>query len=343
MLPSRSIPPSPAPGPSSIHYHAHLLGKPVFALICGPSIADPSFVESADTALGVDEKARLQREHCARVVSGRFEDTPFTGLPRTANNREEKADREALLEAAISICAQMSASDPTYALVQADLRDVLASLARIEKGQKHLLRRSALALATLALIVGGVWHIIGNQGKTHARIETTSDQITRLDQKVDERFTTERRYMALILARSNDRLKDWETMPPAERFDLALEEIAAEQDIPADELRALLDPYVSLVEADRDPDAVDRYYVQMRQQAFTEAAKIAEIEAEAAVSRMEAAETKSRAAQMLLDKEKEKASAERKRAIDLFRKRVPPTTPQATTVTLLMPLRNPPP
>ena len=156
--------------------------------------------------------------------------------------------------------------------LQDQLRPLLDAQLRIEKKQKRLLLLSLCTLVVLALIGGGVWLLLRQQGETDARVISTHQEIDELGKKVEARFTKERGYMALILARSNERLKDWENMPPAMQFDLALDEIAAEQKIPANELRALLDLYVSLVEAEQNPDAEDRYYVQMRQQAFVKEA-----------------------------------------------------------------------
>jgi len=316
------------------YYYAHSFDadparrKQIFAIVCGPTLRSPTFTEKDDATLTADQKAPLQEAHCQRIFSGKFDATPLASLPRTVNHGHPINDNAAALRAAIDICAQLATRQPAFqsacALVQVSLQEKLQPLLdaqlRLEKKQKRLLLLSLCTLAALALIGGGIWLLLRQQERTDARLASTYQQLDLLDQKVEARFTRERGYMALILARSNERLKDWETMPPAIRFDLALGEIAAEQKIPANELRALLDLYVSLVEAEQNPDAEDLYYVQMRQQAFAEAAKTAGTEAEAAISRMKAAQTKAQAAQTIADRESEMATEERKRAIDFFTK-----------------------
>lgn len=169
-------------------------------------------------------------------------------------------------------------------------------------------------------VAAAIFLLLGAIGWGVHYITTQNQGITSEVKEIKVVFAKERSFMARILARANDRIKDWENMKPAERFDLALDEIAREDKIPADELRALLDLYVERVEIDPDAEAEDKYYVLMRKQLFGDAAKLASSEAETAEARMKQQASRRAAAQAVLEKAAEEEQLERQRAIDFFQK-----------------------
>lgn len=70
------------------YYYAHSTGKDVIAFVCASGLSRPGY--EVDEKGGPGElalKARLQMEHRDRVESGKFDDTPLAGKPRTLNER----------------------------------------------------------------------------------------------------------------------------------------------------------------------------------------------------------------------------------------------------------------
>ncbi len=194
-------------------------------------------------------------------------------------------------------------------------------LARMSRKVDHVqrdtrsLRKAALfGMAALVLVTGGVYLIWEQTRQTGQDIEQTRNEIT----EIKDIYAKERKLMALILGRSNKRLKDWPDMPPAKRFELALEEIAADQEIPLRELRDMLDLYVARVEADPDAGAEDKYYVLMRRQAFGDAAQLARSEAGNAEQRMRQHAARKDAAQALARQVAAQEDEERRRAMDFY-------------------------
>ncbi|HRK16983.1 MAG TPA: DUF4062 domain-containing protein, partial [Prosthecobacter sp.] len=140
---------------------------------------------------------------------------------------------------------------------------------RVQRDTRHLRKAALLGLAALMLVAGGVSLVWRQARQTGDDIAETRKEIS----EIKDIHARERKFMALILGKANERLKDWESMTPAMRFDLALDEIAADQKIPARELRDMLDLYVARVEADPDAEAEDKFYALMRRQAFGEAGR----------------------------------------------------------------------
>ncbi len=176
------------------------------------------------------------------------------------------------------------------------------------------------AAAAIVLILGGIgWavHHVINQNRD---LKKNIGQVQTDVAEVKNLFTQERKFMALIIGRVNKRLKDWETMSPAQRFDLALDEISAEEDIPSQELRDLLDLYVQRIEADPAAEFEDKYNVLMRKQDYEEAAQLASTDGQSAENRMNQQAAREKAAQAIQTAAAEQKNLERQRAIDSYQK-----------------------
>jgi len=316
------------------YYYAHSFDgdpvhrKQIFAIVCGPTLRSPTFTEKDDATLTAAQKAPLQEAHCQRIFSGKFDATPLASLPRTVNHGQPINDNAAALRAAIDICAQLATRQPAFqsacALVQVSLQDQLQPLLdaqlRIEKKQKRLLLLSLCTLAVLALVGGGIVLLrIGQEKAANLQAQASAQLVTQMSE-VKSIFSKERKFMALILGRANERIKEWENMAPAQRFDLALDQIAAEQKIPARELRDLLDLYVQRVEADPDAEAEDKYYLLMRKQAFDQAAKLAATEGRTAEERMKQQASRKAAAKAIQENATVQEDLERQRAVNFYHK-----------------------
>lgn len=158
------------------YYYAHLKGKRVYAIVCGPALADSSFREEADV-LEVTEKETLQRQHAARVVSGKFDDTPFI-LDRTLNNRNSHENLEDFLKTAARLCGELARHDvrhnTSYNQVKAEL-DAL----RVEQGRTGRFSRNTLlvvALSVLGFLLIGVtiWRRVDDWALSEAEARDTA-------------------------------------------------------------------------------------------------------------------------------------------------------------------------
>lgn len=288
------------------YYYAHQQCKPVFALTCGPALADPSFEERPDE-LTVEEKQALQKAHCARVASGRFADTPLsdtTRFSRTSNNREVQSTREHLLKAAISICADMARTDPDYVTVKEDFQEQLAHLLSIKDDTTAIrcdtrtnLRRQILVASVILIVLVclgiGIVHLVNE-----SRIN--KENIISMGSKFElEREITER-----ILSRAKERIAVWRSMSPSERFKMALNEIAAEDDIPSKQLSSLLDFYAERVNADPQSDFIDQYNAAMIKGDIAGAETLASNEIRNAKLRKEKRSSVIKAASEILERER---------------------------------------
>ena len=193
---------------------------------------------------------------------------------------------------------------------QIDVKD------EVRSSRKRILTGLALVLMILGIGGFGMWMIKRDTGRLQEQMTGVVTDIS----EVKTGFARERKFMALILARANERTKAWENMPAGQRFDLALDQIASEQKIPAKELRDLLDLYIQRVTADPDAEAEDKYNVLMCQQDFGQAAQLAGSEGRAAKARMHRQVAIENAAKALALQAAGERDKDRQRAVDFFRK-----------------------
>lgn len=285
-----TLPPgTPRRSYTQMEYHlARELGLRVYTFLL-PETYPFDVPAKADTP----EQTQLQAAHRALIQS-----SPHL-YEKPANDLDLRARIIALQEQVIS------------------LEQEQRSIAKEVKTTRHSgLRAVAAILFILAGIGWGIHHIASQNMGVSAAIAKVQNDVT----EVKAVFTKERKFMSLILARANDRLKEWENMKPNERFDLALDQIAAEQKIPSKELRDLLDLYTERVESDPDAEFEDKYNVLMRKQAFSHAAQLANNDGQAAETRMQQQASRKRAAEVIQKAASEAEEIERKHAIESYQK-----------------------
>lgn len=108
------------------YYYAHINKKQVLACVCSKAFPYESFVEKGTTDAERQQRIHLQELHRQRVISGKFEDTPFLDLPRTLNESVDNAQE--MLQTVAAIVARIA-------------RDIPESLSRTETEAVHPLYR----------------------------------------------------------------------------------------------------------------------------------------------------------------------------------------------------------
>ncbi|HET6409977.1 MAG TPA: NB-ARC domain-containing protein, partial [Chthoniobacteraceae bacterium] len=104
------------------YYHAHEKKIPCIAFVCAPNLSKFEREEDADPERRAIKEG-LQRDHCDRVQSGKFDGTPLVSLPRTLNDDVVETTEDLLIRMtkAVAGLQRKYAGLPTEAFEQAKL------------------------------------------------------------------------------------------------------------------------------------------------------------------------------------------------------------------------------
>jgi len=250
---------------------ARELGKPIYVFIAGDDFPFPDYREEDE------EKRRLQEAHRNKLIGGNQLYTRFT------------SDEE-LHEGALRLRTRVEQLEKTVA-----------------RDRRNFGTVAALVLMGLAVVGGGVWIAVDKLGEQGEAVQRIGESTERIEARMDK----ERTLLAKVLREATEKNAAYESLSPEQRFEIAVDTVAAEQGLDSGDLLAMINLFVVTVEADTEADPLDLAMAAMARQQFAEAAQLSHLAGEEAESDL-------RAAKLVMAKATAVESKSRSRAIEAY-------------------------